>query len=64
MSNHDPYSDQQLMGRDPAIQHIASTPELIGIKLNAVPMALQKVDDRNFARYAVELAGLVALRRR
>jgi hypothetical protein len=43
---------------------MASTPVFIGVKTNGIPMAFQPMHEGDFARYAVELAGLMVAGRR
>jgi hypothetical protein len=38
---------------------MASPPVFVGVKTNGIPMAFQPMHEGDFARYAVELAGLV-----
>jgi len=54
----------QLLGTPAGVACIATTPNLVGIKPNGVPVALQTTYERDFAGNTAELAGSMALSRR
>jgi hypothetical protein len=55
---------RQSISQSGAVQRIASAPPHVRVKLNGVPTFLHSVYNRDFAWYAVELAGAMAPPRR